>query len=602
MVHENEMIRFSLLSIQNELRNKEGITGINVFYHIMLCWIIKSLDDKKCNLFGLCTNSYNYENVLKNKNDKELYDSVVYILNHNLRVFGFIDYMPFEITKPETLKYIFTKLDHDCGPAHYKTQDAIDYIGGMYEHFINREKTTMQDYQQYFTDRILCRFMLKLVDPAIYTIDDTSADIEGIYDGACGTGGFFTEYIHFMNNKATQKGKEIFWSDAKKFIHGSEINRSTYNILLINLFISTGQIFNHVENTDTLTLEIGSKYKNIIMNPPFSINGIDYNKVNEKIKELNIRSTKGEILFLQHAMKHLDNNGKCCIVLPRSVLVNSSQMYVKTRKELINNYNIKSIYYNDRDDFFENTGVQTCIIHFLKSEEKTSEIELFSIKKDGLNVSQQKIFSIYIDDIKKHNYSLNFNLYKSQSINYIPTFNYLRLGDICTINYGKNIAKRNRNGTQYPYYGSNGISGYVDEYMFDGDYLLQGDQGTIIDTIKYVTGKFYPSNHTIVFKPKKQCVKIEYLYYYIKLFVQLDNFLSGSVIKEIRQEDFENIHIVIPPLMIQKQIIKLLNNLNRQLQVNLFEPKEILKEKLDSMLSDIHKEGVKILEDFLLEK
>ena len=80
----------------------------------------------------------------------------------------------------------------------------------------------------------------------------------------------------------------------------------------------------------------------------------------------------------------------------------------------------------------------------------------------------------------------------------------------------------------------------------------------------------------------------------------MDNFLSGSVIKEIRQEDFENIHIVIPPLMVQKKIIKLLNNLNRQLQVNLFEPKEILKEKLDSMLNDIHKEGVKIFEDFLL--
>ena len=598
---EHEIIRFSLLSIQNELRNKEGITGINVLYHIMLCWIIKSLDDKNCKLFSLDPEMYNYETKMKYDWDDRLYNKVVDILNTKLRVFGFIDYMPFEIQKPETLKYIFNKLDHDCGPASFATQGAADYIGVMYEHFINREKSTMQDYQQYFTDRVLCRFMLNLINPIV--CPDYEDEIEGIYDGACGTGGFFTEYINLMNHwSVTADGVNANWEKTKKYIQGSEINRSTYNILLINLFISTGQIFDHLENTNTLNQEIGTKYKNIIMNPPFSINGIDYNSVNEKIKELNIKSTKGEVLFLQHAMKHLDIDGKCAIVLPRSVLVNSSQMYVKTREQLIENYNIKSIHYNDRDDFFENTGVQTCIIHFLNTEEKTTEIELFSLTKNKDNIAQEKLFSIHIDDIRKHKYSLNLNLYKSQSINYIKNYKYLRIGNICKINYGKNISKKNRTGKQYPYYGSNGISGYVDEYMYDGNYLLQGDQGTIIDTIKMVNGKFYPSNHTIVFKPKDTRVKIEYLYYYIKLFVNLDNFLSGSVIKEIRQEDFENINIIVPPLMTQKKIIKLLNNLNQRLTVNLYEPKEIIKENLDNILKDIHKDGKEILEDFLLEK
>ena len=584
-----EGLRFSLLSIQNELRNKEGITGINVLYHIMLCWIIKSLDVDNCNTLNL-SHDYIYEDSLKNKTNEELFECTVHIVN-NLRVFGFIDYMPFEIQKPETLKYIFLKLDHDCGPV---SNSYAGHIGTMYEHFINREKTTMQDYQQYFTDRVLCKFMISLIDPKI----NNDGLVETIYDGACGTGGFFTEYINYMNLKGN-----IDWSKNKLKIQGSEINRSTYNILLINLFISTGKIFNHLENNDTISFNTGnpSGYKNMIMNPPFSINGIDYGKVNEKIKELNIRSTKGEVLFLQHAMQHLAKNGECCIVLPRSVLVNSSQMYVKTRQELIENYKIKTIYYNDRDDFFENTGVQTCIVHFINSLKKTKEIELYNISKNGNDVEKTKIFSIHIDDIKKHNYSLNINLYKSQNINYKKKFKYVRLGDICEINCGKNISKKNRTGSEYPYYGSNGISGYVDDYMYDGDYLLQGDQGTIIDTIKMVSGKFYPSNHTIVFKPKDERVKIEYLYYYIKLFVNLDNFLSGSVIKEIRCEDFQNINIIIPPLMEQENIMKQLSKLNQKLQVNLFEPKEILKAKLSTILKNIHKEGELILKKALLD-
>src|SRR5690606_25730326 len=54
----------------------------------------------------------------------------------------------------------------------------------------------------------------------------------------------------------------------------------------------------------------------------------------------------------------------------------------------------------------------------------------------------------------------------------------------------------------YPYYGAMSIVGYIDEYIYDGDYLLFSEDGAnIIDengypAIQYVWGKFWLNNHS----------------------------------------------------------------------------------------------------------
>ena len=53
--------------------------------------------------------------------------------------------------------------------------------------------------------------------------------------------------------------------------------------------------------------------------------------------------------------------------------------------------------------------------------------------------------------------------------------------------------------------------------------------------------------------------------------------------------------------MEQKKIMKQLSKLNQKLQVNLFEPNEILKAKLANILKDIHQEGILILKEALLD-
>ena len=55
----------------------------------------------------------------------------------------------------------------------------------------------------------------------------------------------------------------------------------------------------------------------------------------------------------------------------------------------------------------------------------------------------------------------------------------------------------------YPYYGATSIMDYVDSYIFDGTYLLMGEDGSVITEdgypfLQYVTGKFWPNNHAHV--------------------------------------------------------------------------------------------------------
>ena len=77
------------------------------------------------------------------------------------------------------------------------------------------------------------------------------------------------------------------------------------------------------------------------------------------------------------------------------------------------------------------------------------------------------------------------------------------LGDLVEIldNMRKPVSKEKRIAGAYPYYGANGIQDWVSEYIFDGTYLLLGEDGSVINTDKtpvlnWVSGKFWVNNHT----------------------------------------------------------------------------------------------------------
>jgi type I restriction enzyme S subunit len=119
----------------------------------------------------------------------------------------------------------------------------------------------------------------------------------------------------------------------------------------------------------------------------------------------------------------------------------------------------------------------------------------------------------------------------------------VELGSICKIYSGKPIKKENRIGTLYPYCSANGIDGYVNEYLFDGTYILCAQDGSIGAT-HLMKGKIYPSNHVWLLDIKN--ISILYIYRILKHFTNYDNYKTGSVIPKITKDKLEKIKIPIP--------------------------------------------------------
>lgn len=67
--------------------------------------------------------------------------------------------------------------------------------------------------------------------------------------------------------------------------------------------------------------------------------------------------------------------------------------------------------------------------------------------------------------------------------------------------------EREKRKGPYPYYGAAALMGAVDDYLFDGVYLLTGEDGSVADAngypiTQYVWGKFWVNNHAHILQGK----------------------------------------------------------------------------------------------------
>lgn len=126
----------------------------------------------------------------------------------------------------------------------------------------------------------------------------------------------------------------------------------------------------------------------------------------------------------------------------------------------------------------------------------------------------------------------------------------------------KPVTKNSREKGEYPYYGANGVQDYVSDYIFNGKFVLVGEDGSVITksgtpVVTWAEGKIWVNNHAHVIEEKSGTM-LRYLYFYIQT-IDVTSLIHGNIPK-LTGRDFRSLKIALPPHEIQREIVRILDN------------------------------------------
>lgn len=141
---------------------------------------------------------------------------------------------------------------------------------------------------------------------------------------------------------------------------------------------------------------------------------------------------------------------------------------------------------------------------------------------------------------------------------------YRNLEDCCIIldSKRKPITKAKRVAGDFPYYGANGVQDYVNDYLFEGKFVLVGEDGSVLTlsgkpVVNWAEGKIWVNNHAHIIS-EKEGINLRYLFYYLQT-VNITDLVHGNIPK-LTGKDFKAIKTLIPPLEVQQEIVRLLDD------------------------------------------
>jgi type I restriction enzyme S subunit len=123
-----------------------------------------------------------------------------------------------------------------------------------------------------------------------------------------------------------------------------------------------------------------------------------------------------------------------------------------------------------------------------------------------------------------------------------------------SINHNKKrkpISTRERAKIQgsYPYYGATKILDYIDDFRFEGEYILLAEDGTVKterDTpfLQFIRGQFWVSNHAHVLTGNEN-ISTEFLYLILSN-TNVIPIITGAVQLKINKQNLEGLQFIVP--------------------------------------------------------
>lgn len=217
------------------------------------------------------------------------------------------------------------------------------FLGDLFEQLLN--KGFKQNEGQFFTPTPITRFIWDCLPLQTYI---SNHGLPNVIDYACGAGHFLTEAVEAIN--AVRKNKENSW--VEKHIYGVEKDYRLARVSKISMFMNGAGGVNIIfgdglENYKDKGIENGV-FDILVANPPYSVSGFkSHLKLrNNEFNLLDFITNDGkeiETLFVERIAQLLRPQGLAAVVLPASILSNSSNSYIAAREELLKNFYIRAI-------------------------------------------------------------------------------------------------------------------------------------------------------------------------------------------------------------------------------------------------------------------
>lgn len=610
------------------LRDNEGLTGDKALRNMSYLLVLKLIEphfDGEIDIDN-CTHydfSYFEENVIE-KNKKKLLTIVrfsklaeekdddipnlmkylwdIVLSAHPTTKNIFLKGKGFDIQHKSTYKKLIDKLN-----SFTFSDTEYDVLGNAYEEVI-QDIMTGKVLGQFFTQPLVKKMMVKLIDPQIYP--DGKIDTCG--DPTMGTGGFLISYLQHVLEQAKLKNIKPDLEFIKtEGLYGKELEPDTYQLAVSNMLISTGHMFEKLDRGDSIRDPITRKFDNILANPPFGIKGLKYDDFQSPLKTeyVPIKTDNAVSLFIQAIVYMLKVNGKCAVVLPygQDLFSKTTTTLVAVREYLMKTCDLKEVIYLPAG-IFTNTTIKTCVFYFVKKKEGTDVLETkIKVSKTQKETGRDYKFSkthqttkvkfyeynpyeeiktllveVPIEEIASNSYSLNYTEYmKSDTVEeeqYEDGIVVKTLEEVCKFDIG---GTPSRNKSEYY---ENGTNLWVSVRELNGGYIYDTKEKLTDLGVKNSSVKLFTKN-TILFSFKLSIGKTaivgnplytneaiagilsknnnilnnKYLYYYLTIndFSKLGSGILGN--GSLNKKSLGKIKIPIPSLERQQEIVKYLD-------------------------------------------
>lgn len=466
-------------------------------------------------------------------------------------------------------------------------------LGNAFEYLLSI-MGSQGDAGQFRTPRHIIDFIVDVVNP---NRTDT------ILDPACGTAGFLiSAYKHIME-QAEKSKKPLTPAQHQKLMEnivGYDISPDMVKLASVNLFLHQfpqPKIYEY----DTLSSEDrwNEKFDIILANPPFMTpkGGIQpHNK-------FGVKANRAEVLFVDYMMEHLNLKGKAGFVVPEGIIFQSATAYKALRKMMVEENYLYAVVSLPSGVFNPYSGVKTSILLFDRELAKQSENILFvKIDNDGYDLGAQRreikendlprateLLKAYQESLKsgnafdttkytkcllvskdeiKENGEYNLSASKYQKAQDFSNCQYemVKLGNVCEILNGYAFDSKLFNSSEgMPLIRIRDIRPATTNTFYAGEYkkdyiihdkdLLIGMDGEF--NVCLWNGGDALLNQRVCKLQNFKNVSKDYIFYLLpKKLKEIEDNTYAVTVKHISSKQILNIEIPLPPLEIQEEIVK----------------------------------------------